>query len=57
MDKCKFCDHDFTGATPDNVALSESSLDATNSNRAILLVCGLLVLFTILAVWFFIFAK
>jgi hypothetical protein len=51
-EKCKFCDHDFTGVTPDNVSLADSSMEATNTNRVLVLVAGLIVLFAILAVWY-----
>lgn len=50
VDKCKFCDHDFTGATPMRVSIAEA--EATNINRVLILVGGLLVLILILAAWF-----
>ncbi len=52
LDQCQFCDHDFTGNTPDNVALADVSSDATNTNRVLLLVAGMIVLFIILTIWF-----
>jgi len=52
-DKCKFCDHDYTGATPDNVTIAESSIEAaTNTNRVLLLVGGMILLFILMTIWF-----
>ena len=52
VDKCKFCEHDFTGETPDIVSLKDSSMESTNTNRVILLLFGLLVLLVVLTIWF-----
>ena len=51
---CKFCEHDFTGSTPDNISIAETSMESANKNRVLLLVTGMIILFVALAIWFII---
>lgn len=53
VDNCRFCDHDFTGSTPDNVSMSDTMRDdGTSTGRVMVLVLGLLALVAILTIWF-----
>lgn len=55
LDLCKYCEHDFTGATPNKVAMTD--VDSTNVNRVFILVGSLAVLILVLTIWFLVFMK
>ncbi len=55
LDLCKYCEHDFTGATPNTVAMTD--VDSTNVNRVFILVGSLAALILVLTIWFLVFIK
>ena len=55
LDHCKFCQHDFTGATP--VQISMADVESTNVNRVITLIASLAALILILGIWMLFFMK
>ena len=55
LDHCKFCQHDFTGSTPEQISMSD--VESTNVNRVVILVASLMTLVLVLAVWMLFFMK
>ena len=55
LDHCEYCQHDFTGSTPEQISMSD--VESTNVNRVVILIAGMVLLVLIIAVWMLFFMK